>query len=66
MVEIRLSLNKVDEIPECIKCSKCGKESKEIEGSYQQTDNFVLVDYKCCSCGTVERRQYGKPAGIID
>ena len=56
----------LDDIPEIIKCSKCGKESKEIEGSYQHSDKFVLIDYKCCSCGHVERRQYGNPVDIID
>ncbi|AXV38118.1 MAG: hypothetical protein CIT01_07865 [Methanobacterium sp. BRmetb2] len=61
-----MALYNLDEIPETIKCSKCGKESKEIEGSYQHSVNFVLIDYKCCSCGNIERRQYGKPVGIID
>jgi len=59
-------INSLDDIPEFIKCSKCGHDAFEIQGSYQHSANFILVDYKCSSCGHVERRQYGKPAGIID
>jgi hypothetical protein len=56
----------LDDIPETIKCSKCGKEAKELDDSYQQTNSFVLITYKCPFCGNTEKRQCGRPVEIID
>ncbi|GAB6056426.1 hypothetical protein HYG87_00215 [Methanobacterium alkalithermotolerans] len=56
----------LDEIPSSIKCSNCGKTSLEVEGSFQQAGNFIIVYYECPDCGHKDKLQCGKPVDIID
>ncbi|MDI6701531.1 hypothetical protein [Methanothermobacter wolfeii] len=52
--------------PERVKCSVCGGMAEEVEETYPESGNFIMVLYRCTSCGHIEKRQYGRPVKIID
>jgi len=52
--------------PERVRCSVCGGIADEVEETYPEEGDFILVVYRCRDCGHLEKRQYGKPVKIID
>ncbi|BAM69700.1 conserved hypothetical protein [Methanothermobacter sp. CaT2] len=52
--------------PDRVRCSVCGGIADEVDETYPEEGDFILVIYRCRDCGHLEKRQYGKPVKIID